>query len=895
MPINPLFSGLLWAAYLFCLLLSGVQSPYPATAVTGVYTTPGTGLASTNYFRQESPISYTNIASNYHLIPTASAGFANTPQGKIFSTDGTLRASVSQAYQNIMVCVLKETLIFGLARDDNEPWRWFYSMQVIGSTFGMTLIKQDTSSTFGVFRSLNEPATDYVYYARDNLYKLSVYDPGTNILTSSPSPRKDIANIVRIDKLDAIVHGRKDVSLLIIHKADFSTIKNPTFTGPMNIWVVDNLNNQDFIYTLSTTGVPAKADRTTWLTNSDLIVTTTISAYGAVNTIMNFGAYQYILSIPETAPPPLVFINKISLAVQATSLTIGTRTARFSSPYTIERVENRYYVYMIQDSNLYFQSYYITANDYCQTRDAISHKCTTCVASNYMTSADPWNICAPLAEVERNKGVDTQSQSFKPCITGTGCISCTLDYTKCSLCDVNSNYYLLNDMCYAYASIPDGYGISTPGQQALGPCIDTGCKNCTGNPSVCRACKSAQGFYFQGSACIHYSVVSGNIGGDLISGNYTACADSLCRNCSANYQACSLCDQVNGYISVNGSCKMGSSNIKISNSQYLKNKDIWTIEFTGAIIASLASECLLDMLVLDKYEDKMYSCKEIECELAETKPSGFSIRFISKYSLRYGTAKLLQTTCFTLKDSKSKADIMLYPIEVDFTSMGPPSTSIVLASISTTTMNSVGFMANLALMKNSLRSAIKFDIISTEIVGLLVVAGPPIAAPDEILLEKYRQGPPLPFNFDNPFASWSKMASCSLPDSFSRNDLVCSIFGNYGEGLIVMGASLAINILVSVSVAIAFVLLQRQIAVGRYAGLKICLELLRDTIGINFTLAKLEGNQLELLIFGLANLAHTTGESAVLAGSIISCLLMMYYVGCLVVQVFLANLIWNQI
>ena len=37
MPINPLISWLLWAAYLVCLLLSGVQSPspgYPVTAVT---------------------------------------------------------------------------------------------------------------------------------------------------------------------------------------------------------------------------------------------------------------------------------------------------------------------------------------------------------------------------------------------------------------------------------------------------------------------------------------------------------------------------------------------------------------------------------------------------------------------------------------------------------------------------------------------------------------------------------------------------------------------------------------------------------------------------------------------------------------------------------------------
>jgi hypothetical protein len=60
--------------------------------------------------------------------------------------------------------------------------------------------------------------------------------------------------------------------------------------------------------------------------------------------------------------------------------------------------------------------------------------------------------------------------------------------TACTTCDVANNFYLLNGVCYAYASIPDGYGIVTAGQQPLAACTDTNCLKCVrlqlGNQSV---------------------------------------------------------------------------------------------------------------------------------------------------------------------------------------------------------------------------------------------------------------------------------------------------------------------------------------------------------------------------------------------------------------------------
>ena len=74
-------SGLLWAAYLLCLLLSGVQSLYPATAVTGVYTSTGSGLPTymnSAIISCAEPYPYTGFTNNDAIyLCTACSGISD--------------------------------------------------------------------------------------------------------------------------------------------------------------------------------------------------------------------------------------------------------------------------------------------------------------------------------------------------------------------------------------------------------------------------------------------------------------------------------------------------------------------------------------------------------------------------------------------------------------------------------------------------------------------------------------------------------------------------------------------------------------------------------------------------------------------------------------------------
>jgi hypothetical protein len=133
---------------------------------------------------------------------------------------------------------------------------------------------------------------------------------------------------------------------------------------------------------------------------------------------------------------------------------------------------------------------------------------------NLLLSLCPGNAAAPV-------GVGCRATDC----TGAGTT------TACTTCDVANNFYLLNGVCYAYASIPDGYGIVTAGQQALAACTDTNCLKCVDNKITCTRCKDSLGYYMRtsDSLCVHTSAIADGLGANLATYQYEACVDSNCQ------------------------------------------------------------------------------------------------------------------------------------------------------------------------------------------------------------------------------------------------------------------------------------------------------------------------------------------------------------------------------
>ena len=95
-------------------------------------------------------------------------------------------------------------------------------------------------------------------------------------------------------------------------------------------------------------------------------------------------------------------------------------------------------------------------------------------------------------------------------------------------------------------------------------------------------------------------------------------------------------------------------------------------------------------------------------------------------------------------------------------------------------------------------AASMLDQISSLFFMLVLIEGQLVVRPDAVLRHALYYGL-MPFDVPKLFEKWNDNANCKVSDAFDRNDLSCSIFGNYGEDLIVLMVTLAINIVISLT------------------------------------------------------------------------------------------------
>ena len=505
MPINPLISGLLWAAYLFCLLLSGVQSPYPATGVVPNVTP--TGTTGDSYFITMSIWGIEPLDTSAWAPYTKIYPFTNfdTVTNNIVAYDRglTRRLTISTGTSGIQWAVIKDSLTLGVGQ------RWgtnklFYTISVSGGILSASLASQGSTGV-NAKAMHNSTFADQVVAADNSLiYRITV---STYAVTGSVA-LDGTRNIEGLDELvssNAYLVGRDGNTAPILARANFATIKNPAISDSEKpeFYCVDNLDNKiKFIFDAMNRITRFNTD--TWLLVTDYThPKLSLAVYGVDNNILNFGPYQYVVTIPQQRRPTIViFVIKSNLVINGT-YSFDAKVPRYSPHRGILQQEGENYPFVIFDLEFRnFQSYYLTVAD-CTSRDA-SNICQTCTANSDRADITPFNICIPPEYFWPNYGIDAANNAQAPCTgngAGAGCLSCLDDYTQCKTCDVGTSYYKLNGACYLYSAIPDGYGIITTGQQNLGACVDANCKKCSANYQICTECDQANGYILVNGSC----------------------------------------------------------------------------------------------------------------------------------------------------------------------------------------------------------------------------------------------------------------------------------------------------------------------------------------------------------------------------------------------------------
>jgi hypothetical protein len=156
-------------------------------------------------------------------------------------------------------------------------------------------------------------------------------------------------------------------------------------------------------------------------------------------------------------------------------------------------------------------------------------------------------------------------------------------------------------------------------------------------------------------------------------------------------------------------------------------------------------------------------------------------------------------------------------------------------------------VAAVVITAQSVAGANQGNVMGNSLMLLLMLSGPQV-----LLVEKVLNGS-IPyagsFSFGNPFKSWTENEECDLPDAFARNDIVCSIFANYGEDLIVLMVAIPCCILITVLTTV----LLKKINKDRKKTHAV-LQWIQGTFGLPFFIGKLEGSQFEGIVFSMWNL-----------------------------------------
>ena len=114
----------------------------------------------------------------------------------------------------------------------------------------------------------------------------------------------EVTSVLRFNKVGGLIIAKRSVSLPILWRANFASIKNPTVDYISDFAEVDNLNNNDLFFTThQATPFQVRQYNHSLSTTSLVIISQVDIPDGQPNNILNMGPYQFIGTIPAYSTP----------------------------------------------------------------------------------------------------------------------------------------------------------------------------------------------------------------------------------------------------------------------------------------------------------------------------------------------------------------------------------------------------------------------------------------------------------------------------------------------------------------------------------------------------------------------------------------------------------------
>ena len=573
-----------------CLQVSVSLCQLPVTGISTASANTGTGFDTTFGTADDPKVTLSDMISDLGTDKQVFIVYQNKKQTfKLFNKDGDYLATQYSYFDDYgpKIYHLKDPLkIMMIHRQSIYQSR--YTVTINGGLYSISGIEYVIQSVDGLRAGFSDPTSDYLYYQENDarVLRLNIYGGGTVVNTNFASGllceymeiRQSQDNIV--EGLRGYWNYNDQIGFAVLSKSDLQQVKKGWYQGvKTQSFILDNLNdnylyginlNNGYIYSIDLVNSSVGG-----ITFGDFAEIVEFGTSRDTN-ILNFGPYQYVVTIPNytDGKKKLIFVPKAIGQMANVIVSSLYQVNKENWWYTLTGFiasDDRYYFGQIEKNSGNFQSYYLTV-DRCVNRDG-SFICTQCLPGYYRVTTNPNNACQAKAEFAPGIGVDTTGTMLaNPCIETPKCLACLDDIKTCTQCDISNMWHLKTSdgKCYsplAAMLIPDGWGINlSTTQKYLSQCQVTGCLDCKTDHTACFACKKMDGWYLKVNICQHTSlspIFSSGTGPNTMNGNVEPCSNN-CIKCSATIAQCTLCnsgfDLSNSLTCLTSHCNPGEGN-----------------------------------------------------------------------------------------------------------------------------------------------------------------------------------------------------------------------------------------------------------------------------------------------------------------------------------------------
>jgi hypothetical protein len=199
--------------------------------------------------------------------------------------------------------------------------------------------------------------------------------------------------------------------------------------------------------------------------------------------------------------------------------------------------------------------------------------CTRCDTNSFYYLDTSTNSCVYVDNIAQGFGANIlpypvpNPQFGKVVACGKpNCLFCQSDYTVCTGCDMNNDYFLSLDNppdCIKVGTIAPGYG----GNRETGrvaKCEQSQCLLCQYDTTICTKCDLKKDYYFEAGFCYPASLAPYRFGIDRLTGLLEECLVAHCLTCNLNNAICTDCDYMDGYYLEGNVCQKADTGLLLS-------------------------------------------------------------------------------------------------------------------------------------------------------------------------------------------------------------------------------------------------------------------------------------------------------------------------------------------